>query len=323
MTKHAVQTGLSSKTILILVLISAIPRIILALLNSEVNDDHITTVLLWYQNGEFPSARDCWECFQPPLFYFIVKIFSTVAGSVTYENVFNVIQSFNLLISIGIAWLSIIFISRLQLNRFLSISLALFWVLNPELISIGVLVTNDSLVILLGILFSLKFLDYLDYGQWQKEVVLSFLLFLLGITKGNGLLFIGIAPIVILIKTIYTKQFLTLATLRKFTLLVTTVVAIAYSGLYIEKYQEFNNPFITNVNPPYEKAKWDTPGTFKFRKGVNTIKETLFSFPIFSLIQTPYNLNEVENNQLTDETYGRRCLVSLQITFLKGTLLVG
>ncbi len=279
-------------------MISAIPRIILAFLNTEVNDDHITTILLWQQNGIFPSARDCWECFQPPLFYFLVKTINTVTGLATYDGLFTTIQVFNFILSISISWITIWFISTLKLNRLLSVSLALFWALNPELISIGALATNDSLVILLGIITSLAFMRYLYKESLKMELVLFSLLLLLGITKGNGLLFIGITTFIICIKSIYTKQLLSIPTLRRIMLMIVTLLGIAYSGQYVKKHQEFNNPFITNADPSVEKAKWDTPGTIKFRKGVNTIKEAVFHFPIISLLETPYNKNGDDNDQL-------------------------
>lgn len=261
------------------------------MVNKESNDDHISTVQLWQQNGAYPDARDCWECFQPPLFYSIVKPICTLTKSTTKEDIFIVIQAVNLVLSLAVLGLIMWFINTLKLNKLLTVALVVFWGLNPELVSIGALATNDLLAILLGILFTIQTLRYFVHETVSNEIILCVLLLLLGITKGNGLIFLGILPILVFVKMVWTKTLSPIKLARKIILWLFTVVTIAGLGNYVEKYEQFNNPFITNVDPPYEKATWDTPGEMEFRKGVNTLKQAYFAFPLASLLEQPYNEN--------------------------------
>lgn len=295
MAKSEYKYRISNRYMFVLFILCALPRIGLWMVNTEGNDDHVTPIQMWQEKGKFPEARDCWECFQPPLFYSIVKPWCSFLDANETEDVFKVIQSINLVLNLLILWLIIWYINTLKLERLLSIALILFWGLNPELVSIGALASNDTLTILLGMVFTILVFRYIKSSTLYKEMGVAILIFLLGITKGNGLIFLGLFPILIGIKLILTKKLVWKQIARQFLVWSLTLLAIAYAGNYIDKYQKYNNPFITNVDPPYEKATWNTPGDMIFRKGVDTYKEAFFSFPIVNLIQEPYNENGLEN----------------------------
>ncbi|MDA9319968.1 hypothetical protein OAJ52_05265 [Bacteroidia bacterium] len=295
MTIPNLKYRLSKHYIYILFALCALPRIGLWMVNTEGNDDHITPIQKWQETGIYPEARDCWECFQPPLFYSIVKPCCELLSITSTEDIFNVIQNINLIISLLVLWLIVWYINSLKLTQLLSTALILFWGLNPELVSIGALASNDILTILLGMAFTIMALSYIPKSNLKREIILVILLILLGLTKGNGLVFIGIYPILIGLSILITRKILWKQITRQFIVWSFAFITIAWAGNYLDKYEKYENPFITNVDPPYEKATWDTPGDMVFRKGVNTYKEAFFSFPLGSLIAEPYNENGLEN----------------------------
>lgn len=295
MTIPNLKYTLSKQYIYILFALCAIPRIGLWMVNTEGNDDHITPIQKWQDAGVYPEARDCWECFQPPLFYSIVKPWCDLLSITSTEGIFNVIQNINLIISLLVLWLIVWYINSLKLTQLLSTALILFWGLNPELVSIGALASNDILTILLGMAFTILALSYIPKSNLKRELILVLLLILLGLTKGNGLVFIGLYPILIGLYILCTRKILWKQITRQFIVWSFAFITIAWAGNYVDKYEKYDNPFITNVDPPYEKATWDTPGDMAFRKGVNTYKEAFFSFPLGSLLAEPYNENGLEN----------------------------
>jgi hypothetical protein len=295
MTIPNLKYHLSKHYIYILFTLCALPRIGLWMVNTEGNDDHITPIQKWQETGIYPEPRDCWECFQPPLFYSIVKPWCELLSITSTEDIFNVIQNINLIISLLVLWLIVWYINSLKLTQLPSTALILFWGLNPELVSIGALASNDILTILLGMAFTILALSYIPKSNLTRELILVILLILLGLTKGNGLVFIGTYPILIGLYILFTRKILWKQITRQFIVWSFAFITIAWAGNYLDKYEKYENPFITNVDPPYEKATWDTPGDMVFRKGVDTYKEAFFSFPLGSLLAEPYNENGLEN----------------------------
>ena len=274
-----------------------IPRIVLFFVNEQFNDDHITAVLLWDQTGELPEARDCWECFQPPLFYSIIKIMNTAYHAKTWVEYFYLVQFFNFFISLGLVWLILRFIENLLLPKWLSISSMLFWMLNPELISAGALAKNDLLLIFLSSITILLFYKYWKKDSLKLEIAIAIFLILLGITKGNGLVFSIAFPCIIFFKNIRDRDWKIPKIVRQLSIYAIVLTAIATVGRYYEKYEKYNNPFMTNVDPAYQLASWDEEGEMVFRKGVATVKSAYFDYPLMSLLETPYNKNGTENDQ--------------------------
>ncbi len=123
------------------------------------------------------------------------------------------------------------------------------------------------------------------------------MLFLLGITKGNGLVFIDVFMQIIGLTTLRSKKIKWLQLTRQSTLLMVVILRIGYFGNYFEKRAKYNNAFMTNIDPPYEKAQWFKEGEMEIRKGVNTYFEAFLTFPFRSLLATPFKDNSFSNYQ--------------------------
>ncbi|MGE3823456.1 MAG: hypothetical protein AB7G44_04480, partial [Bacteroidia bacterium] len=184
--------------ILIAFLICLIPRVILTVINKTANDDHIAPILLWNEKGVYPATKDCWECFQPPFYYSIVKSVSGFANASTEDELRIVFQWLNF--SVGFFCLLLIFIFQFKssLPFKWNLSLALFWGQNPKLISISIQATNDIPVIALGMIFTLLLLKWIEK---KSNILFAFILLIVAlaaIIKGNGLVLLFILPLVLL-----------------------------------------------------------------------------------------------------------------------------
>jgi hypothetical protein len=269
-------------------------RLVLALVNTEMNDDHVTPILLWISSGSYPEALDCWECFQPPLYYGFVKLIAQTSGFESAESIRNILQTTNFLFSAGILFIILNTISRFNISKNLMYASMLFWSLNPEIISIGALITNDTLLILLGLLAYPFLLKYWHKTSWKLEAMLWIIIATACLIKGNGLVFVVVFGLVVLFKLL--KGEYKVRNLGRISLLLATLLLfVAHFGRYYHKHKVNGNAFVINQLKP-EPANLITPDTtFNGRKGVTSIAESFLTFRLGSLIAEPYNSNEQFN----------------------------
>lgn len=281
--------------ILIAFFVCLVPRVILTAINKTANDDHIAPILLWNEKGVYPATKDCWECFQPPFYYGVVKSVAQITGATTEDEVRVLFQWMNFVFGLSCLLLIFFFQFRSSLSFKWNLSLALFWGLNPKLIAISIQATNDIPVIALGMVFTLLLLKWIEN---KSNVLFGFILFavlLASILKGNGLVLFFILPVVLLF-LFATKQISFSAFSLKTVFLLALIPAIAFLGGYHGKYKNYGNPFLTNL-PVAPAPNFFTPDTaLGFRKGVTTVWDSFFSFKIKSLIEQPYNVNDLSDN---------------------------
>lgn len=271
--------------------ICLLPRIVLVLVNKECNDDHMTPIMLWQESGSYPQTGDCWECFQPPLFYAVIKAIAEPFSINTWEGLYKLIQWFNLFISAGILWLILLLLQSLKLSNLLWIASSLFWGLNPELISIGALATNDTVLIFFGFLVT-----WLMIKQWRNlslkyELSLVILISLLAITKGNALVFATALFALFGLQLIRDKKLNIKLIARRILMGICMFVFIGHFGKFFEKHDKLGYAFTINQlkqNPP---NLFEEDTIYDGRKGVTTIANSFFRMHIISLLHTPYNLN--------------------------------
>lgn len=287
--------------ILIAFFICLVPRVILTAINKTANDDHIAPILLWNEKGVYPTAKDCWECFQPPFYYGVVKSVAQISGATTEDELRTLFQWMNFVFGLGCLLLIFIFQFRSPLSFKWNLSLALFWGLNPKLIAISIQATNDIPVIVLGMVFTLLLLKWVGN---KSNVLFAFILLtvlLASILKGNGLVLFFVL-LVVLLFLFATKQISFSALSLKTVLLLALIPAIAFLGGYYGKYKNYGNPFLTNL-PVAPAPNFFTPDTAQgFRKGVTTVWDSFFSFKIKSLVEQPYNVNDLSDNYPTHRT---------------------
>ncbi len=281
--------------IFIAFLVCLVPRIILTAINTTANDDHIKPISLWIQTGVYPQYEDCWECFQPPFYYGIVKSIAQTVGASSESELRTVFQGLNFIVGFCCLLLIFFFQFKSSLQFKWNLSLALFWGLNPKLIAIGIQATNDIPVIALGMLFIFLLLKWIESKNNLLFAVVLLTVFLAGILKGNGLVLFFILFAVLLFLFVAKRISFSGFSLKTIFLLL-LIPAIAFLGGYYNKYTKLGNPFITNL-PVASPPGFFTPDSAQgFRKGVTSVWDSFFSFRLKSLMEQPYNTNNLSDD---------------------------
>lgn len=272
-------------------------RSVLFTINDQRNDDHIEPILRWEQEGHFPETHECWECFQPKFFYTVIKTANSFFKAGTDREVYLLLQLFNFLYAAMLLWLILRFIESLNLSKWTTIGLMLFWSLNPELISINVLASNDTLLFLLGFIIVYLTTKLVQHNSLKTELMLFVALIIAGVTKGNSLAFLGLYIGFVFLQIILRKAIGFKTISFKVLLALTLIVSYAFGGRYVEKYEAYGDPFKINVNKsqPAKFMGYDTSESIRY--GVKDIRTALIDFPLLSLLKEPYNLNDWSNTQ--------------------------
>jgi hypothetical protein len=265
-------------------------RFSLALVNREANDDHLEVSRIMLLERRLPDREDCWECFQPKLYHTVMAwIFQvlSVEGK-TWEIVFG--QMMNVIAGLGTMIIILLFVDSLpvtNLAKYFSFALA---VLNPKLIAINVMATNDSFVIFFSTLAIFTLYRYLSSKNLLDFAVLSISTILAGLSKGNGLIvFLGVV-LVFIVRSVVSyslpafRRITDLTALLGLSLLFLLIVP--YFGQYVHNYQAYRSPFVTNIE------KDSPPRLFQLTEvqwpGVTSISQSYFTFRLFDLLAKPY-----------------------------------
>jgi hypothetical protein len=280
-------------------IICLIPRVTLTILNAQSNDDHTDPIKRWIDASVYPAWNDCYECFQPPGLYVIIKTIA-VTFSLTEKNEIDAIFKWlNFLIGIAILLLLFWMVCRLKLpSQLWTYLMALFWGLNPKLIAICAQMTNDPAIILVGLLFTyLLYKIILNQYKWLPIVSIILLIGIAPTIKGIGLLLTGFWGLLIIYLLIRKHiSFWPKGLLIAFLSLTAFLFSLVYGGYY-HKYKTIGKPFQTNWEAEYPPHFYEEDSC-NSRLGVTTVFHTYFTFRIFDLIRHPYLENKYETKPL-------------------------
>jgi len=285
-------------------IVCSIPRLFLALTNREANDDHAETVKLWILQQKYPEVDDCYECFQPPLYYAIVKAFTPHTDPVDKEQINDAMRWVNFVFGLGIVVLIFLVITQINgLSPNWQYLLALFWGLNPKLIAICAQMTNDAPIILLGLLFTYGVIDGIKHGFTTKILIkLLVIATLAPMVKGTGLLLIGTYGVLLGYLLLHKKIKVHYSGLLISGLSVLALIFIGYFGNYFHKQQVYGNAFITNWNPE-KPPNFVALDTCKARLGITSVTQSYFTFRFLDLLKNPYLENGYTNNPLNRTSF--------------------
>jgi hypothetical protein len=286
---------------LLVFLLAVSLRLSLALVNREAYDDHMPVIELMLNSDRLPLKEDCQECFQPKLYYFVVasllkslSIADPEAAIVTAQLV-NVLAS---AIALWVIWLLLRQVTAIaDTPKLLAFGLV---ALNPNLVAINVMATNDTFVISLSTIaffYAYQFIKNRKSLNLTLTIVFSVLTVL---SKTNGI----ITPIAIattlFLESIAHRNFLfswgkgTLFYLSTYIISVFALIVLNPLGQYLQNYQLYGSPLALNMDPqpwPYffEKTKTARPGITSIQDGFLTFKYIdLLSDPQINLENKDY-----------------------------------
>ncbi|MBD78782.1 MAG: hypothetical protein CL840_07670 [Crocinitomicaceae bacterium] len=255
-------------------------------------DNHYEPIKLWLDSGTKPGADQCFECYQPPLYYFIFWLLSKtlLALGILWEQQLKVLQFFHLLIGCATLVYAWKFVNRLKVSsraKYASLAILVFL---PRHIYMSVMFSNDSLMYLLMLMSLYYLLRWLGEKKQWDVVLASLLISCLVLSKGNGLVILPVVGLMI-VGDIIKERKLSIGLKRGFVFLI--IPFFVFSVYTWKKYQELGNPFKMNIeilNFPLNQQ----PGT----------KLDYFSFKPWTFVQTP-TLTEDNINSFFTVVYAR------------------
>jgi hypothetical protein len=273
-----------------ILLIGAVGRLCVSIWASDANDDHAEVVLLILENDSFPDKDSCWECFQPPLFYYFHAGFAKLHPFHSVIDIHRQMQWFNLIASLLLLALIHLYIKRIDLDPSWKYILLAFFAWSPRMAAVGIQATNDGWVFLLSGLFCWQAYKYLEEPSLKRLAKIILWASLACIIKGNGILlmvaFTGFMVLSIPIQ--WSKKHL----VKALTFWIMAVGVSALAGGYVSKYQKYHDPFAINQPKAAPPPLWEDEVWFEKRPGIRSVRSGYFSFPFGSLIETPYQVND-------------------------------
>ncbi|MGA2489611.1 MAG: glycosyltransferase family 39 protein, partial [Anaerolineales bacterium] len=163
--------------LLSIALLSLSLRLALVRYNRQSNDNHMQVVQLMLASPRLPQLKDCWECFQPKMFHFMVtKVVQVLRlTSLSLNGLTIIAEIINLLAGLVTMVITWAFIAQLpSKNKWLKLLAFGLIALNPAIIGINSQATNDTFAILFSTLAI-----YCTYVFLQRKGITPFLLAIL------------------------------------------------------------------------------------------------------------------------------------------------
>jgi hypothetical protein len=282
---------------LLIFIFSAALRIALATVNREANDNHIQVVALMLQNHRLVERDECWECFQPKLYYALVILLIRAGdlypgylsdGMIVAAQMLNAALG---ILLIGVVWL---FLEALPVpNDLLKISAFALTAFNPKMIGTNAQASNDTLAILLSVLAIYSALLFLRREKTVYLVACIVYIALGLVTKTNALVTTSAIMLSLLVKTYTLRQrWMTLAT-TGFLLSILFLAAINPLGQYQVNYQKYGSPVTMNRGIHAHRPPFIFEKTYIERPGIVSIADGYFTFKYFDLLKHPRLTNGV------------------------------
>ncbi len=260
-------------------------------------DDHLEVINIYSESLNRPAPFQCWECYQPPFYYYTAATVYNVTESIGFDKLtcWKMVHFINPFLSII---LLIIVYQILLLYKMpkLSILIALSFVaILPRDIFTSAMIGNDYMLVFFTILSFYLFLKTLFALRNGDKVWFWFILLILtatlgSITKQHGLL-IHLFPIsvfLLLCKSIYRKK------------IFWAILFLFLGGLLsisdeLWKFNQTGELLVSNQHY-FDYAKNQFPGSLD--------KVEFFSFRIFELYQEPF-ISEKTSASFFTELFAR------------------
>ena len=275
-----------TKLVILTLSVGIVIRLFLVLLSPPNNsyDDHLEVVQMYSESMEVPLSSDCWECYQPPAYYFISAAILRVSSSLGFSLwvKWKIVQSVNFFLSIILLFAYLKIMKLLNVTRGSRLVALSFLAVLPRDIFTSVMIGNDYLLSFWCVLAALffiktyKYAKFLNSMNFKKAYILLCLLALLAyFTKQHGLL-VALLPISIGLYCFLRKWNF------KFTLFVLmlclTIISVNSYFIYSE-----TGKFIISNQHFFDYAISQQPGSID--------KVEFFTFRFFSLISDPFISN--------------------------------
>jgi hypothetical protein len=300
-----------SAAIIAVFVVAIVLRVLLAIVNVEANDDHLSVVRIISEENRIPGPSETWESWQPKLYHATVAILWRVSPGDSREALNRLGQLVNCVAGIATIFIIYRFLLALALSRktiFLTFALA---ALNPKMVGLSVQMTNDAFVILFGSLTIFLMWRFLTAPRIATFAGAAVAAILATLSKGNGIvIFVALfATLVIALlqrsPVLLPRSQLSVATA---VFAIASIVAATFLGSYAANYREKGSPFAISVDRDQFPSFFRE--TFVHRPGVTSIAQAYFTFNLTSLIRDPMvnydpEIYPIHRRSLWSQVYGR------------------
>jgi hypothetical protein len=280
-------------------ILSASLRIALAIVNREANDDHKQVIQLTLEGNRLPEREDCWECFQPKLYYSMVAAFVQATGIYSGEFTPQVIIAAQLLnalmgmILMAIAW---VFLESMPVkNDPLKVVAFALTAFNPKMIAINAQASNDTLAILLATLAIYSALLFLRKEQ-NAYLAACIVIVSLGLAaKTNMLVMAAAITSSFLIKAYINRQRFMLFSTIVFLSGILILSFVNPLTQYWGNFQKYGSVVTMNKGIRRRPLPNLFTKTYFERPGITSIADGFFTFKYIDLLKHPLLTNGMQD----------------------------
>jgi len=260
-------------------------------------DNHIEVIKNYADNFSRPTPSQCWECYQPPLYYYVgASIFNLteLLGGTPYVC-WKIVQAINPLLSILLLIIAYHILLLFKLPK-LSIAITLSFVIAlPRDIFTSAMIGNDYMLVFFAVLSFFLFLKTVNAIKnkssiWKWLSLLTLTATLGSLTKQHGLLLYLFPAIIFLLlcrKVNRKKLYWAIPVL-----LIGLLISLSEEAW---EYSETGVLLVSNQHY-FDYAKNQSPGSLD--------KVEFLSFQIFKLYQDPF-ISETTSASFLTELYAR------------------
>jgi hypothetical protein len=246
--------------------------VVFTVLGPTGNDDHYEVIASILQQGRFPMAEQYAQAFHPPAYYVLSLPWAMLGGP-------RFVEVFSLLLSIANTWLLFVLLGKHEWiesdsARLHAMGLTAFL---PQLVLFSILVSNDSLSMLVGTLALLAALRFHSEPGLRNAAIAGLIAAFGLLTKGT---LIAHAAVLLLVVVVVSRQRLAL---RKAAACVAVFLALTLclgSYKFIENEIRYGRPFVHNMDFGQAWVKSQRPTILGAR--------SLVDVDITKLLREPY-----------------------------------
>ncbi|NVO20254.1 MAG: hypothetical protein HXX13_11165 [Bacteroidetes bacterium] len=267
-----------------IIVLGAIFRLVLFSVSPPNNtyDDHLEVINIYAQSSKLPSPSQCWECYQPPLYYVLSAVIFRTAKSFNAHItiIWKCVQLINPILSILVLLLFYKILCRFNISVRKTILYMSFIAVLPVDILTSSMIGNDYLLVFSAVASLFYYLRCLEYLYKRKKIPVGkfILLSLFAITgslsKQHGLILIIFPTLILCAHLKHHKRFAYTILLP---LLSICVLISASNELW--KYKETGKILVSNQHY-FDYAKNQFPGS------LDRVEFT--SFRYVALFQDPF-----------------------------------
>lgn len=212
-------------------------------------EGHLAYIQYIIDNHSIPSAKDCWSCYHPPVYYASVIPSFIVSGLIDYNSCSGA-QAFSLVLSIILLVCGLFLLKEFVSGVPLGIA-SVLWTVWPLLLLVAPRIGNDQLFYTLHVLCVVAGFNYIKNGNGKHLVAAVVCAALAVWTKSTGYVTLGLVMLFAVFGFVKTNQ---LHRTTKTEIAGWILLALVFVSLVVIKIFS-NGELVANINSLHSSLK--------------------------------------------------------------------